>query len=63
MFYMSVRYWMPIPADMEEDLKTWHREDPPNQLDTARNSRIEVLQGNRNPFIDVPELVDQIDDF
>ncbi len=63
MFYMSVRYWMPIPEDMENALKAWHLEDPVDTAEEARNGRIEGEQQNRNPFIDTPELVGQITDF
>jgi len=38
----------------------WHREDPPDEWEKERNNRIERWQGNRNPFIDEPELVDKI---
>jgi endonuclease I len=63
MFYMSVRYWWPIPENMEEDLRQWHEDDPPTPADLARNDRIEAIQHNRNPFVDTPELVDDIEDF
>jgi endonuclease I len=62
MFYMSVRYWMPIPDEMEEDLRIWNRDDPADDDEIARNGRIEAIQGNRNPFVDIPDLIDQIAD-
>lgn len=36
----------------------WHREDPVDALDRHRNNVVEKYQGNRNPFIDRPELAD-----
>ncbi len=38
----------------------WHREDPVSQKELDRNNAIEDTQGNRNPFIDYPELVEYI---
>nr|WP_254446818.1 endonuclease [Ruegeria sp. HKCCD8929] len=33
-------------------LLKWHSSDPPDASEIARNDRIELIQGNRNPFID-----------
>ncbi len=63
LFYFSVRYKMPIGEAQEEFLKRWNHLDPVDDEEMARNSAIEKLQGNRNPFIDRPELIDQISDF
>ncbi len=38
----------------------WHRQDPVSQKELDRNNGIEDTQGNRNPFIDYPELVEYI---
>jgi endonuclease I len=62
-FYMSVRYGMAVPADMEATLKLWNRADPVDAAETRRNDDIQGIQGNRNPFIDEPSLVDRISDF
>ena len=57
-FYMSHQYKMKIPDDYEEMLREWHLSDPPEEWERDRNSLIEVVQGNRNPFIDYPEMVE-----
>ena len=41
-------------------LLDWNELDPVSELEIVRNDKIEVIQGNRNPFIDYPELADQI---
>lgn len=39
----------------------WHKKDPVNDFERRRNNLIyEKYQGNRNPFIDHPEWVDEI---
>ncbi len=37
-------------------LYQWHLNDPADSGEIIRNNRIEQVQGNRNPFIDYPEL-------
>lgn len=52
-----------LPADGERrafmgrlsDLLSWHREDPVDDLERARNDAVFGFQRNRNPFIDHPE--------
>lgn len=63
MFYFSVRYQIEIDPVQEEYFRVWHREDPVDAAERTRNEKIAKLQGNRNPFIDNPEYVDQISDF
>lgn len=41
-------------------LLKWHREDPVSLKEVRRNEEVYKLQGNRNPFIDYPELVEHI---
>lgn len=41
-------------------LLKWHRQDPVSQKERDRNNGIENTQGNRNPFIDYPCLVEYI---
>lgn len=43
-----------------EVLLKWHREDPVDDLERRRNSVVYLFQGNRNPFIDHPELVETV---
>ena len=62
-FYFSVRWGIDIGAAEEETLRRWNREDLPDGREQARNDAVQELQGNRNPFIDCPSLVDRIDDF
>lgn len=63
LFYFSVIYNKPIDADEEAALRAWHRLDPPDADERQRNDEAFAAQGSRNPFIDWPELVDQIADF
>ncbi len=41
-------------------LYAWHKEDPVSPEEVARNDATEIAQGNRNVFIDEPDLVDAI---
>ena len=41
-------------------LLKWHRQDPVSQKEIDRNNGIQKTQGNRNPFIDYPYLVEYI---
>lgn len=63
LFYFSVRYRLRIDPQEEAFLKKWHQQDPVDQDEQDRNEQIYKVQGNRNPFIDHPELVSQISDF
>jgi len=40
-------------------LCSWHAADPPNSREIARNDGAEQYQGNRNPYIDMPELAEK----
>ena len=62
-FYFSVRYSLAIPASEESVLRQWNAEDPPSQVERTRNDAIEAVQGNRNPFVDYPQLSARISDF
>ncbi len=60
MFYMKDTYGMVIFRKQGELLLKWHVEDPPSQFEKQRNEMIEKIQGNRNKFIDRPELAHQL---
>ncbi|MFW6310623.1 MAG: endonuclease I family protein [Nanoarchaeota archaeon] len=62
-FYFSLRYDWKIDDKYEKLLRKWHNEDLVTEKEFNRNSRIEDIQENRNPFIDHPEFVDYIKDF
>jgi deoxyribonuclease I len=61
--YMSYQYKMEISDDYEEMLREWHLSDPPDGWERDRNSLIEDVQGNRNTFIDYPEMVERVRDY
>jgi deoxyribonuclease I len=54
---------MVIRPEEEVILKKWNREHPVDAEEADRNDVIAQIQGDRNPFIDHPEMVDQIADF
>ncbi|MDQ2179563.1 endonuclease [Marinifilum sp. D714] len=41
-------------------LKQWHEQDPVDEAELARNEKVYEIQGNRNPFIDHPEWVEEV---
>lgn len=63
LFYFSVRYELPIDEKQEAVLRKWNKEDPVDEEEVRRNDFIQSVQGNRNPFIDYPELADRISNF
>lgn len=41
-------------------LMRWSKQDPIDEVETARNNAVQEVQGNRNPFVDYPGLEDYI---
>ena len=55
MLYMQSQYGhlgLKIYRDQEALLRQWHKADPPDAQERARNDAIESIQGNRNSWID-----------
>ncbi len=63
LFYMAIRYGLRISESEEFFLRQWNIMDPVDKEELLRNDSVEEIQGNRNPFIDDPELADIISDF
>jgi deoxyribonuclease I len=58
-FYFAIRYKDVIRMDTQMNLELllgWHREYPVTLYEMHRNAAIQELQGNRNPFIDFPDI-------
>jgi endonuclease I len=70
-FYFYTRYNLRRPATFslqnfvieEATLIQWHNADPPDAFERQRNALAFRAQGNRNPFIDRPELVAAVGDW
>lgn len=63
LFYFATRYQMKISPPEEAYLRRWNVEDPVDAEEYKRNDQVESFQGNRNPFVDFPELIDSINSF
>lgn len=50
-------FWQPWAIEL---LRKWSAQDPVSEKERTRNETIYKLQGNRNPFIDYPELINYI---
>ena len=61
MFYMAQRYDLKIFKKQAELLKRWNQQDRPSKEEQRRNDLIEGIQGNRNPYIDNPILINELD--
>ena len=65
-FYLMVayseadRYSFTSIAQSKELLLQWNELDPVSELEIVRNDKVEKIQGNRNPFIDYPDLANSI---
>src|SRR5690606_25601510 len=72
LFYMALRYEVLELVDGNPDdstanqlgdlqtLLSWHELDPADDFEMNRNNIIYSWQMNRNPFIDLPDLVDYV---
>lgn len=49
-----------LNAWSQELLLEWHRNDPVSQKEIDRNEQVYLVQNNRNPFIDFPQLAEYI---
>lgn len=58
-FYMHQKYGLPLNSNYAF-MKEWHKSDPPSVEEKTKNARIKQAQGNANPFIETPELVDTL---
>lgn len=65
MMYFVIRYqdYTGFFAPQQGILKQWNQQFLPNTEETTRNSRTQIAQGNRNPFIDYPQFADRITTF
>ena len=57
---MTNEGWQEFRPWLRELLVAWHRLDPVSEKEKARAIEVNKIQGNRNPFIDYPELVEFI---
>ncbi|MCM3110988.1 endonuclease I family protein [Lederbergia lenta] len=64
-FYFILRYPYEIRKPFKRKvnfklLRNWNRQFPPSMYEKHRNQAIFHIQGNRNPFIDFPNLADKL---
>lgn len=58
--YQADSQWPTLKPWAYEMLLQWSRLDPVSQKEIDRNDAVEECQGNRNPFVDFPELAEYI---
>lgn len=57
---MTNEGWQEFRPWLRDLLLSWHRMDPVSEKELARAIEVNKIQGNRNPFIDYPELAEYI---
>lgn len=57
---MTNEGWEEFRPWLRDLLLDWHRNDPVSRKELTRAVEVNKIQGNRNPFIDYPELVEYI---
>ena len=57
---MDESSWEEFRPWLRDLLLEWHRLDPVSQKEKTRAIEVNKIQGNRNPFIDYPELAEYI---
>lgn len=57
---MTNEGWQEFQPWLRDLLLDWHRKDPVSDKEKARAIQVNKIQGNRNPFIDYPDLVEYI---
>ncbi len=62
-FYMSIMYNLPVDDREEVVLRKWNEKYPPSAYELKRDSRIQKIQGNANPFVSNPEWVSLISNY
>ena len=51
-YYFNEVYRLPISKKQRKLFDVWNREDPVDDWERMRNSRIKKIQGNENPFVE-----------
>ena len=62
LMYFVLRYqnYSNFLNSQESILRTWHHDFPATQIEEDRNDDIDLIQHNRNPFVDYPQFIERI---